>query len=125
VSKDLDGYEHVIAAMLTISPGLQGVLGPLGLTKAYPVFTYGPEYAKLFTANADADYDHLSNLIEYQNTLAANLQRADYVFAALNPSLNGSQPKTAIPVIGILGMPILVGLLALGGAIGVRRRVRR
>ena len=71
-----------------------------------------------FSANGDYDNDGTSNLVAFQ---AANGNAAQFVANAsgVNPFYTG---KAGLPVAGLLGLAVIAGGLALGGARKLRRK---
>jgi hypothetical protein len=123
----VDLYENTVAAMLSISSELQGALAPLGLTGVYAqVGTAAKLPGELLAADGNADGDPFTNRMEYDNTIAASLGKNDFVTAALNPVLDGSQATSeALPVGGPLLLSALVCLLACAGPLALLRRRAR
>jgi hypothetical protein len=123
----VDVYENTVAAMLSVSSELQGALAPLGLTGVYAqVGTAAKLPGELLAADGNADGDPFTNRMEYDNTIAASLGKNDFVTAALNPVLDGSQAASeALPVGGPLLLSALVCLLAGAGPLALLRRRAR
>lgn len=117
------GFEHVIVALQTMSSESQAAQGSLGLQGDYRVAGTGAKApGEPFSADGDLDNDGHSNLVEYTNTLNASLSQDDFIEAALNPLLNGSQPASSLPVGGSLGLIMGVAGLAAGAARVLRQR---
>ncbi len=83
----VQSYENVIAALLSISTEMQATVKTLGLSGMYEVALIAEKaVGEPFSAQGDPDGDGLSNLEEFNATVAGGLAREDYVIAALTPN---------------------------------------
>jgi len=89
----LHPYEHIIAAMLTMSTPTHNAMSTLGLTGTYTVFSV--DGVEPFSPSGDPDGDGLTNTQEYVSVLTAQLGRAEYVIAALTPNSGDGEGPTA------------------------------
>ena len=112
--------EDVIAALMLTSSSMQQTLGSaLGLSGAYAIASGSGAKASLqdLSPNGDPDQDGYTNLEEYLNVVADGNDEAEYVRAALNPLVNGSESSVAdLPIAGIAGLGLLALSLARGRA---------
>lgn len=116
----ISAFADIAAALLTISTEIQNSVP--GLTGNYEAFTGDAKaMGEVLSPQGDPDADGVSNLEEYQNTIADSGSVNDFVNAALNPLSDGSLANS-VPVGGALGLASL--LTALGG-LGVARARNR
>jgi len=115
-------FEDTYTALITTSTEHFVALGGGALQRQYEVF-HGNSKAsgEPLSAQGDLDADGVSNLQEYQNTLANGGGVDEYVEAALNPLLDGSNTE-GLPIAGFAGLGGLV--LALGGVGVIHARKR-
>jgi hypothetical protein len=122
-------YEDFLAAGLSMSSEYQAKLllfltslyGPL--LEPYEVVAVGGSSKapnEPFAADGDLDRDGKSNLVEFTNAEAHGLTMEEYVLAAQNPLLDGTQPPSALPMLPIT-MMFGAGLLGVAGCLRVRR----
>ena len=115
-------YEDALAGLFCISSELQIALGADALQRQYQVFTGSAKAAgEPLAPQGDPDSDGLSNLQEYQNNLANGGGIDEYVEAALNPLLDGSNAQ-GLPVAGLAGGGGLLLVLSGLGVLQVRKR---
>jgi len=123
-------YEDVFAAVLSMSTEIQiWVLEEMhncGYVPDPNRYRTVKSQAKLpndpFAADGDLDGDGVPNVVEYQNSIDAGLGLEDFVVAAQQPLLDGSQPASSLP----LGPAVLpscgLGLMAAAYTVFRRRR---
>ncbi len=90
----LQSYEHVTAALLSISTEMQTIVKTIGLTGQYTVAMMAVKAAgEPFAAQGDPDGDGLDNLAEFTAVIGAGLGRAEYVIQALTPYSEEGEPE--------------------------------
>lgn len=125
----LSPYEHVLAALFTLSSPsdmktyLDSIL-PVSLAGTYVSVTSAKAANEPLSPEGDADSDGMSNQDEYDAIILLGGNEADYVESATNPELLGQLPG-ALPVTGSIGLGLLVGAGATGGLMALRRRKKQ
>jgi len=121
-SSSVQPYKDVLAALLLISADLkQYFITELGLSGSYTVFSDGGKInakspSEPFSGTGDIDDDGITNADEY--TAVATGGGSIETFAQMALYWNGAGP---LPVAGLVGMAILLGLIAIGGVTRTRR----
>jgi hypothetical protein len=123
IGTELDGELVMAAADLTSAVG---VVGPFVSFVADPGFAIygvsGKSATEPFSGLGDYNLDGVTNATVFSNlTSAGAATRPAFVKAAsgLDPYWAG---RAGLPVAGLLGMALLAGVVALGGALSIRKK---
>ena len=88
---------------------------------AYQAYNAGKTTEEPLSATGDYDGDGLTNLDEYLQVIAAGGDEFVFADAASDPTPFW-EGNPAVPVAGVIGLGLLLGGLAAGGALALRRR---